>query len=175
MKSATKESMKAIKVKNHDTEEELLQEIRKTNNGRYQHRLRTILLAKRGISSKAIREELLISSATYSKWLKNYNENGKEILKQHNSGRKDGNPKYEEKIFKELFEKLDLMEEYWSVPKMQKLVLELHKVEVPRETMRMRVKRAGYSYKSNRPSPYKGDVDLQDNFKKVVSQMQLKN
>ena len=32
MKSATKESMKAIKVKNHDTEEELLQEIRKTNN-----------------------------------------------------------------------------------------------------------------------------------------------
>jgi transposase len=167
--------MRAIKLKDHDTEEELLQEIRNTKNGRYQHRLRTILLAKRGISSKSIREEMLISSATYSKWLKNYNEHGKEILKQHNSGRKDGNPKYEEKIFKEVFEKLDLMEEYWSIPKMQRLVLELHNVQVPDETMRMRIKRAGYSYKSNRPSPYKGDADLQDNFKKVVSQMWSKS
>jgi len=167
--------MRAIKLKDHDTEEELLQEIRNTKNGRYQHRLRTILLAKRGISSKSIREEMLISSATYSKWLKNYNEHGKEILKQHNSGRKNGNPKYEDKIFKEVFEKLDLMEEYWSIAKMQKLVLELHKVQVPDETMRMRIKRAGYSYKSNRPSPYKGDADLQDNFKKMVSQMWSKS
>jgi len=167
--------MKAIQLKNHDTENELLQEIRNTNNGRYQHRLRAILLVKRGMTSKAIREELLISSATYCKWLKNYNAHGKEILKQYNSGRKNGNPKYEEKIFKEVFEKLDLMEEYWSIPKMRKLVLELHKVDVPEETMRMRIKRAGYSYKSNRPSPYKGDEELQDNFKKVVSQMWSKS
>ena len=167
--------MRAIKLKDHDTEEELLQEIRNTKNGRYQHRLRTILLAKRGISSKSIREEMLISSATYSKWLKDYNEHGKEILKQYNSGRKNGNPKYEDKIFKEVFERLDLMEEYWSIAKMQKLVLELHKVQVPDETMRMRIKRAGYSYKSNRPSPYKGDADLQADFKKVVSQMWSKS
>ena len=167
--------MKAIELKNHDTENELLQEIRSTNNGRYQHRLRTILLAKRGITSKDIREELLISSATYSKWLKSYNEHGKEILKQHNSGRKDGNPKYDAKIFKELFEKLDLMEEYWSISKMQKLVLELHNVQVPDETMRMRVKRAGYSYKSNRPSPYKGDKEKQEEFKKTDLKMWQKD
>ena len=167
--------MKAIALKNHDTEYELLQEIRSTNNGRYQHRLRTILLAKRGMASKDIREELLISSATYCKWLKDYNEHGKEILKRHNSGRKNGNPKYEEKIFKEVFEKLDLMEEYWSIAKMQKLVYKLYKIQVPDETMRMRVKRAGYSYKSNRPSPYKGDEELQDNFKKVESQMWSKS
>ncbi len=167
--------MKAIKLKEHDTEDELLKEIRSTSNGRYQHRLRTILLAKRGMASKDIREELMISSATYSKWLKSYNEHGKDILKQHNSGRKDGNPKYDEKIFKELFEKLDLMEEYWSVPKMQKLVLELHNIQVPYETMRMRVKRSGYSYKSNRPSPYKGNEELQKNLKKMVSQVWSKN
>lgn len=159
--------MKAIELKNHDTEDELLQEIRDTKNGRYQHRLRAILLAKRGMSSRAIREELLISSATYCKWLKNYNEHGKEILKQHNSGRKNGNPKYDEKTFKEVFEKLDAMDEYWSIPKMQKLVEELHNIKVPYETMRMRVKRAGYSYKSNRPSPYKGDPKLQEEFKKM--------
>ena len=91
-----------------------------------------------------------------------------ESLKQHNSGRKDGNPKYDDKIFIEVFEKLELMQEYWSIPKMQKLVLELHKIKVPYETMRMRVKRAGYSYKSNRPSPYKGDKALQEEFKKML-------
>ncbi len=167
--------MKAIQLKNHDTEDELLQEIRKSTNGRYQHRLRTILLAKRGLVAKVIQAELLISSATYCKWLKNYNEHGKDILQQHNSGRKDGNPRYEEKIFKELFEKIDLMEEYWSVIKMQKFVKELHDIHVPSETMRMRVKRAGYSYKSNRPSPYKGDEELQKNLKKMVSQVWSKN
>ena len=77
--------MKAIRLKNHDTEDELLQEIRKSNNGRYQHRLRTILLAKRGLRAKAIQEELLISSATYCKWLKNYNEHGKDILKEQST------------------------------------------------------------------------------------------
>ena len=55
---------------------------------------------KTEIASSRLWEEMLISSATYSKWLKDYNEDGKEILKQHNSGRKNGNPKYEDKIFK---------------------------------------------------------------------------
>jgi transposase len=167
--------MKAIELKNHDTEYELLQEIRRTSDGRYQHRLQTILLAKRGMSSKDIREELLISSATYCKWLKNYNEHGKEILKQHNSGRKGGNPKYDKRIFKELFEKIDLMEEYWSVIKMQKFIYDKYSITIPNETMRMRAKRAGYSYKSNRPSPYKGDKELQKNLKKTVSPVWSKN
>ncbi len=159
--------MSRIQVKDHDSEETILKEIRNSNDGRYQHRLRTILLAKRKVLSRDIRKELLISSATYCKWLKLYNEYGKERLKQHNSGRKGGNPKYDKKIFEEVFEKLDAMDEYWSVPKMQKLVYELHEINVPYETMRMRVKRAGYSYKSNRPSPYKGDKELQEVFKKM--------
>jgi len=61
------------------------------------------------------------------------------------------------------------MDEYWSIPKMQKFVEEKHGIKVPYETMRMRVKRAGYSYKSNRPSPYKGDKELQVEFKKMQS------
>ncbi|WP_416385456.1 winged helix-turn-helix domain-containing protein [Sulfurimonas sp.] len=47
------------------------------------------------------------------------------------------------------------MQEYWSVIKMQKFIYEKYNITVPNETIRMRVKRAGYSYKSNRPSPYK--------------------
>jgi transposase len=48
-------------------------------------------------------------------------------------------------------------------------------LEVPNETMRMRVKRAGYSYKSNRPSPYKGDKVKQEEFKKMDLKMWSKN
>lgn len=116
-----------------------------------------------------IQKVLLISRHVYYTWIHKYNNGGMQALKQHNSGRKDGDPKYDDKIFAEVFEKLDLMQEYWSIPKMQKLVLELHEIHVPYETMRMRVKRAGYSYKSNRPSPYKGDEELQEEFKKTAS------
>jgi len=92
--------MQAIKLKNYyDTEEELLQELRSTNNGRYQHRLRAVLLLKRGYKAQEIQKELLISSATYCSWIKKYNEHGKEILKEHRSGRKDGNPKYDAKLY----------------------------------------------------------------------------
>jgi len=156
--------MRAIKLENNDTEEELLQEIRNTQNGRYQHRLRAVLLLKRGYKAQEIQKELLISSATYCSWIKKYNEHGKEILKEHKSGRKDGNPKYDAKLFKEVYEALDAMDEYWSIPKMQKLVKEIHDVEVPYETMRLRIKKAGYSYKSN---SYKGDAELQEEFKKM--------
>lgn len=166
----------AIKIKEYDTIEELRREARDTIDGRYQLRLNTIILAKQGLKIKDIFEKLLISKNTYYHWLHNYNNGGKEALKAiKRVGQKKGNPKYNDKIFKEVFEKLDLMEEYWSIPKMQKLVLELHKVEVPSETMRMRIKRAGYSYKSNRPSPYKGDEELQKNLEKTVSQMWSKN
>ena len=161
--------MRAIKLKDHDTEEELLQEIRNTKNGRYQHRLRAVLFLKRGYKAKDIQKELLISSATYCSWIKKYNEHGKDILKEHRSGRKEGNPKYDAKLFKEVYEALDAMDEYWSIPKMQKLVEEKHGVKVPYETMRLRIKKAGYSYKSNRPSPYKGDKELQEEFKKMQS------
>jgi len=161
--------MRAIKLKEHDTEEELLQEIRNIKNGRYQHRLRAVLFLKRGYKAKDIQKELLISSATYCSWIKKYNEHGKDILKEHRSGRKEGNPKYDAKLFQEVYEALDAMDEYWSIPKMQKLVEEKHGVKVPYETMRLRIKKAGYSYKSNRPSPYKGDKELQEEFKKMQS------
>ena len=49
--------MRAIKLKDHDTQEELLQEIRNTKNGRYQHRLRAVLLLKRGYKAKEIQKE----------------------------------------------------------------------------------------------------------------------
>ena len=81
---------------------------------------------------KDIFEKMLISKNTYYHWLHSYNDGGTEALKAiKRVGQKNGNPKYDDKIFKELFEKLDLMDEYWSIPKMQELVLKLHNVQVP--------------------------------------------
>ena len=160
----------AIKIKEHETIEELKKEIRESVDGRYQLRLRTILLAREGNSYKTIVDKMLINTATYYKWLHHYNDGGCQALKNIKiTGRKEGNPKYDAKIFTEVYEALDIMDEYWSIPKMQKLVEEKHGIKVPYETMRWRVKKAGYSYKSNRPSPYKGDEELQVEFKKMQS------
>jgi transposase len=166
----------ALKLKNNNTLEELKQEMRKATDGRYQLRINTIILLKEGQRSGKIQERLLIGSDTYCRWIRSYNEGGLEALKNIKiTGRKEGNPEYDDYIFQELFKQLDLMQEYWSVVKMQKFVKELHNIEVPNETMRMRVKRAGYSYKSNRPSPYKGDKVKQEEFKKTDLKMWSKD
>lgn len=157
-----------IKLADYNTIEELQYEARWSKDGRYQLRVNTIILVKQREKRANILSKMMISKNTYYHWIHTYNIGGLEALKNiKKTGRKEGNPKYDDKIFKELFQKLDMMDEYWSIPKMQKLVLELHKISVPYETMRMRVKRAGYSYKSNRPSPYKGDENKQEHFKKV--------
>jgi transposase len=166
----------ALKLENHNTIKELKQEWRKAIDGRYQLRLNTIILLKEGERSGKIQQKLLIGSDTYCRWIRSYNEGGMEALKNIKiTGRKEGNPEYEDYIFEELFKELDSMQEYWSVVKMQKFVKDLHNIEVPNETMRMRVKRAGYSYKSNRPSPYKGDKVKQEAFKKTDLKMWSKN
>jgi len=158
--------MKKLELKDHDSEEELKKEIRATKNGRYELRLRTVLMLKQGYSPKAIKEILLISGSTYAKWIKQYNEEGKERLKKHGSGRKEGNPKWDQRIFESLMKKLDLMEEYWSVPKMQKWIEEEYGVEIPDATIEYHLHKNNYSWKTNRPSPYKGDKKQQERFKK---------
>ena len=159
----------AIKIKEHETIEELKKEIRQsTDDGRYQLRLRTILMAREGYSYKTVLEKMLISKNTYYDWLHRYNKGGCEALKNIKiPGRKEGNPKYDTKIFTDIFKTLDKMDEYWSTPKIQKLIETKHGIKVPLETIRSRLKKAGYSYKSNRPSPYKGDKELQEEFKKT--------
>ena len=158
-----------IKIKNHNTEIEIIEEIKITKDGRYRLKLNVILEIKKGKKAKEIQSNFLISQTTYYRWLKKYNKGGVELLKTNLGGRAEGNPKYENKIFKELFLKLDEMEEWWSVLKMVEFVKERHNVDVLPETMRVRVKKAGYSWKSNRPSPYKGDKDKQESFKKTDS------
>jgi len=157
---------KKLELKNHNSKKELKAEIRKTKDGRYGLRLRVILMLKEGYSPTEIKKVLMVAGATYSRWIKRYNEEGKDGLKRHESGRKDGNPKWDKKIFKDLFEKLDEMEEYWSVPKMKKWIKEEYKQDIPDSTIEYHLHKSNYSWKTNRPSPYKGDKEQQASFKK---------
>ncbi len=142
-----------LKIIEHNTLETLRDEASKSRDRRYQARLEVIILAMRGVPSKLIQKEVPISPKTYYFWVHSYNDGGMQALKEiKTTGRSEGNPKYDAVIFLELFERLDVMREQWSVVKMQKFVKKLHAVDVPYETMRMRVKRAGYAYRSKRVS-----------------------
>ncbi len=142
-----------LKIIEHNTIEALREEASQSVDRRYQARLEVIILAMQGVPSKVIQRELPISPKTYYFWVHSYNSGGMQALKEiKTTGRREGNPKYDAAIFLELFERLDVMSEQWSVVKMQKFIKRLHDVEVPYETMRMRVKRAGYAYRSKRVS-----------------------
>jgi len=166
----------ALKIEEYDTIKELREKIRYTKDGRYQLRLNTIVLAKKGVSSKIIQTELMISSKTYYKWIHSYNTGGTEALENIRiTGRKDGNPKWDNEIFEKLFLKLDAMQEYWNIPKMQKWIKETYNKDIPYSTVEYRLHKSSYSYKSNRPSPYKGDKEKQESFKKMASKMWQKD
>ncbi len=164
-----------LKLENHDTEEELEKEIKSSKNCRYQLRLRAILMLKQGIKPGLIKKALIISDPTYSEWIRKYNNSGKEALKKYGSGRKEGNPVWDQSIFDELFKNLDCMEEYWSVIKMQKWIKDSYDVSIPCSTIDYKLHKANYSWKTSRPSPYKGDAVKQEDFKKMELKRWLRN
>lgn len=157
-----------ITVIEHNSNEKLKKEIKRTHaNGRYRLRVQAILLAQEGNSSKIITEQLMIQKKTLFEWVKWYNEKGLEGLDSRYSGKRaEGNPKWDKDIFEALFEKLDKMEEFFSVPKMQSWIEENYGENIPENTIHDRLKKGGYSFKSSRPNPYKGDPNLQASFKK---------
>lgn len=157
-----------LTVVQHHTLEELEVEIKRTRDGRYRLRLQAIYLAQEGkYKYEEIIEQLKISKKTFFKWKKWYNEEGLARIREVSlGGRKEGNPKWDNDIFDALYKKLDEMEEYWSVPKMREWIISEYKIKIPARTIQARVKKNGYSFKSSRPNPYKGDKEQQEAFKK---------
>jgi len=154
-------------VKQH-SEEELKKIIRDTKDGRYRLRVQTILYVMQNKSTQEIHKQLMVSTYSIFNWLNIYNKEGLEGLRNiTKGGRKEGNPKWDDAIFKALFKKLDQMEEYWSVPKMRVWIEKEFNVSIPERTIRHRLKVGRYSFKSSRPNPYKGDPNLQAAFKKT--------
>ena len=50
---------------------------------------------------------------------------------------------------------------------MREWIISEYGIEIPARTIQARVKKNGYSFKSSRPSPYKGDKEKQEAFKKT--------
>ena len=66
------------------------------------------------------------------------------------------------------------LKEYKTIKKMQKLIEEKDKVKIPEESIRRKLHKVGYSWKSSRPSPYKGDREKQKEFKKNLKKCEYK-
>ncbi len=60
----------ALKLKNHNTLQELKQEMRKATDGRYQLRVNTIVLLKEGRRSSEIREHFIPPQKVKTTFLK---------------------------------------------------------------------------------------------------------
>jgi transposase len=161
---------KPITINKQHTEQELEKEIKHTRDGKYRLRIQVILQAMQKKSSIEIHKNLLVNKDTIFRWVRWYNEKGLQGIKEvSKGGRKEGNPIWDNNIFDALCDKLDLMEEYWSIPKMQSWIEENYGVKIPLSTIHHRLGVNGYSFKSSRPNPYKGDPNLQAAFKKTVS------
>jgi len=157
-------------LKNHHTLEELVRAIKTSTDEGQKLRLKAIANIKKGKQIKQVSEELLVSGRSISTWQNIYNINGVEGLKTNKGGRKEGNPKWDTTIFDTLGKTIKTKGGYWSIPKMQEWIKETYMKNIPEQTVWYHLDRLGFSYKSSRPHPYKGDKERQESFKKGALQ-----
>lgn len=157
-----------IALKNKDTLDVLKHEIKHAKDQKYKQRLQAILSVKNGKSRKEIIEALVVSEVSLIEWIKKYNEEGKESLKTKKTGRPKGKTTWKNEIFEKLAQEIDKSDRYWSVRLMCEWIQKEEKESIPESTVWYRVGQIGYSHKSSRPYPYKGDKEKQDSFKKGV-------
>lgn len=156
----------SIALKERHTIKKLKEMIKKCSDEPQKTRIRAIINIKRGKKRSEVAEMLSCSRDSITNWINAYNEKGLEGLATNLGGRKEGNPKWNTEIFSSLAKEIDKQKRYWSIPLMQKWILEHKKEEIPEQTVWYHMKSLRYSYKSARPHPYKGDREKQALFKK---------
>ena len=154
---------------NTHTLDELLEAKNKSSDQGQKLRLRAIINIKKGKLIKQVSEELLVSRKSISEWQNRYNDAGIKGLRSNKGGRSEGNPKWDTKIFDCLGEMIKKTGGYWSIPKMQDWIKEKYQKTIPEQTVWYHLDILGFSYKSSRPHPYKGDKAKQESFKKGAS------
>jgi transposase len=103
------------------------------------------LLSEPALSLQAVAEALIVNRETVTKCLQLFNQGGLDLLKPKKAGRKEGNPKYEKRIFVDLADALSRSEEPWSVYRMQAFIEKNHGVTVPESTIYYRMAKMGYA------------------------------
>lgn len=158
--------MKTCTLAPHHTLDELIEIKNKSSDDGQKLRLRAIISIKKGKMQKQVSEELSVSEKTLGIWRGKYNDKGTDGLLSNKGGRKEGNPTWDVKIFEKLTEHIKNTGGYWSVPKMQEWIEKTFEKTIPQVTIWYHLIILGFSYKSARPHPYKGDKERQDSFKK---------
>lgn len=158
--------MHLCKIDPHHTLHELILAKNKCNDDGQQLRLRAIINIKKGKLMRQVSEELVVSEKSLGVWLARYNAKGILGLASNKGGRPEGNPKWDNEIWVALASHIKMKGGYWSIPKMQEWILAQYKKVIPEQTVWYNLDRLGFSYKSARPHPYKGDRERQESFKK---------
>lgn len=131
-------------------------------------RIRAIIKLVEGATKTKVAEDLTIGRTSLIEWVKCYNDGGVKALVFSKGGRPLGDPKWSEDMFINLATEIDTGG-YWSIPRMRQWLNEHYHVDIPEQTVWYRMDKLGYSYKSARPHPVKGDKERQETFKKGVS------
>lgn len=158
--------MNLAKIAPRHTLPELVLAKNKSSDDGQKLRLRAIINIKKGKLMRQISEELVVSEKSLGVWLDRYNKKGLDGLKTNKGGRPEGNPKWNTEIFNALAETIKVMGGYWSIPKMQEWIEVTYKKYIPEQTVWYHLNKLGFSYKSARPHPYKGDRGIQNTFKR---------
>ena len=164
--------MNRCTVAPHHTLPELVLAKNKSSDDGQKLRLRAIINIKKGKLMKQVSEELVVSEKSLGVWLSRYNEKGIDALASNKGGRPEGNPKWDTAIWETLGDTIKTTGGYWSVPKMQGWIENKYKKAIPEQTVWYHLDKLGFSYKSSRPHPYKGDRERQESFKKGASHKQ---
>lgn len=158
-----------IALVEHHTLGELQKFCKKSKDEAQKTRLRAIINIKKGKNRSEVIELFNINRDTITNWVNAYNEKAVEGLKTNLGGRKEGNPKWDTKIFEKLGKEIDTKKGYWSIPKMQRWILKEKKENIPEQTVWYHMRKVeGYTYKSARPHPILGNKKDQESFKKRV-------
>jgi transposase len=157
---------KTIQLRAHHTVPELKAAVRTSTDPGQKNRLRAIIKLKQGATRTSVAEDFVVRNNTITDWVSRYNEGGIAALKMSKGGRPEGNPTWDTDIFKALVSEINTNDQYWSAPLMQEWIQKQHGKEVPESTIYYHLKIHNLSYKSARPSPYKGNKEAQEAFKK---------
>lgn len=164
--------MNRCKIAPHHTLPELVLAKNRSSDDGQKLRLRAIINIKKGKLMKQVSEELVVSEKSLGVWLSRYNEKGIDALASNKGGRPEGNPKWDSAIWETLGDTIKTQGGYWSIPKMQEWIENKYKKAIPEQTVWYHLDKLGFSYKSSRPHPYKGDRERQESFKKGASHKQ---
>lgn len=158
---------KTIKLQNKHSFKRLQSILKITVDPLERNRIKVIMELKEGKTKKEIAEVFKMERGTIIDWVKAYNQKGILGLKTNKGGRPEGNPVWNNQIFDELAKEIDKQDQYWSIPLMQDWISKNYQETIPEQTVWYRMnKMNGFSYKSSRPHPYKGNKEKQEVFKK---------